>query len=131
MMFASVSILGFIIIFFVLAFGMGQVAWIYLDSKERGDKLGALWTILAIFPIFMPYILPLPLIIYLIVTRAFSDKCPNCSGKVNSSFVNCPHCNYKLKNTCNKCNKAVDKNWSYCPYCSEGLNKREDNHGDH
>lgn len=116
------TVFNFIILFIILVFGMGQVAWINLDSKERGDSLRALWTIIAILPILFPIALPIPIIIYLLVTRAFSEKCPRCNKKVSSSFISCPHCNYKLKTTCPKCNKAVDTKWSYCPYCSETLN---------
>ena len=65
-------ILMFIVLFLIFSFGIGQVVWIYLDSKKREDKWGILWSILAITPLFIPILLPLPLIVYLLVTRAFS-----------------------------------------------------------
>ena len=70
-------IMIFIVFFLIFSFAIGQVVWIYLDSKKREDKWGILWSILAITPIFLPILLPLPLIVYLLVTRAFSTKCPN------------------------------------------------------
>ena len=62
-------IITFIIFFLIFFFEIGQVVWIYLDSKKRVDKWGILWSILAITPIFLPMLLPLPVIVYLLVTR--------------------------------------------------------------
>ena len=67
-------ILMFIVLFLIFSFGIGQVVWIYLDSKKREDKWGILWSILAITPLFIPILLPLPLIVYLLVTRAFRSE---------------------------------------------------------
>ena len=80
-------IITFIIFFLIFFFEIGQVVWIYLDSKKRVDKWGILWSILAITPIFLPMLLPLPVIVYLLVTRAFSTKCPNCKVKISSNFL--------------------------------------------
>ena len=51
-------------LFVCICFGIGQVVWIYLDAKERGDRLKIVWALFAVFPIFIPYLLPLPLIVY-------------------------------------------------------------------
>ena len=59
-------IMIFIVFFLIFSFAIGQVVWIYLDSKKREDKWGILWSILAITPIFLPILLPLPLIVYLL-----------------------------------------------------------------
>ena len=75
-------IMIFIVFFLIFSFAIGQVVWIYLDSKKREDKWGILWSILAITPIFLPILLPLPLIVYLLVTRAFSTI-----AKVSISFI--------------------------------------------
>lgn len=115
----------FLVLFSVLVFGIGQVAWIYLDSKERGDNLAVLWALFGTTPIFMPFILPLPLIIYLIATRAFSSKCNNCGTKVSHIFSSCPTCGSKLKEKCSNCGKVVKDEWIYCPYCDENLKKKE------
>ena len=45
-------IMIFIVFFLIFSFSIGQVVWIYLDSKKREDKWGILWSILAITPIF-------------------------------------------------------------------------------
>ena len=114
-------ILMFIVLFLIFSFGIGQVVWIYLDSKKREDKWGILWSILAITPIFLPILLPLPLIVYLLVTRAFSTKCPNCRIKISSKFSSCPNCGWKLKEKCKSCGSPLKDEWKYCPYCNDKI----------
>lgn len=116
-------ILMFIVMFLILIFGIGQVAWIYLDSKKREDKLGLLWSIFALTPLFIPILLPLPLIVYLLITRSFSAKCHNCNSRVSGSFASCPNCGVKLKEKCSSCNRVLREEWNYCPYCNDKINK--------
>lgn len=113
----------FIIMFLVLVFAIGQVAWIYLDSRRRRDKFGLLWAIFGITPLFIPILLPLPLIVYLLVTRAFSAKCNNCNSRVSSSFAACPNCGVQLKDKCDNCNSVLREEWNYCPYCNDKIKK--------
>ena len=114
-------IMIFIVFFLIFSFAIGQVVWIYLDSKKREDKWGILWSILAITPIFLPILLPLPLIVYLLVTRAFSTKCPNCKVKISSKFSSCPSCGCKLKEKCKSCGSPLKDEWKYCPYCNDKI----------
>lgn len=116
-------IMMFAILFLILLFGIGQVVWIYLDSKNRGDKFGILWGIFTLTPLFIPIILPLPLIVYLLVTRAFSTKCYNCKTRISNNFLACPNCGVKLKEKCNHCGSALKEEWNYCPYCNNEINK--------
>lgn len=116
-------IIMFIILFSVLAFGIGQVVWIYLDSRKRGDKFGILWAIFALTPLFIPMILPLPLVVYLLVTRAFSAKCNNCNTRISSSFLACPNCGVNLKEKCNSCGRPLKEGWNYCPYCNDKIKR--------
>lgn len=118
-----VSFLSYIVLFVVFLFGMGQVAWIFLDSKERGDKLGIVWAMFAVIPIIMPILLPLPIIVYLLITRSFSEKCSNCNSRVSSNFAACPNCGNELKEKCSSCEKIVKDTWNYCPYCKNKINK--------
>ena len=115
-------IITFIIFFLIFFFEIGQVVWIYLDSKKRVDKWGILWSILAITPIFLPMLLPLPVIVYLLVTRAFSTKCPNCKVKISSKFSSCQNCGWKLKEKCKSCGSPL-KEWKYCPYCNDKIGR--------
>ena len=111
----------FIVFFLIIVFTIGQVVWIYLDSKKREDKWTILWAILALTPTFLPMLLPLPLIVYLLVTRAFSSKCPNCKAKTSSNFSSCPNCGFKLKEKCKSCGSAMKDDWNYCPYCNDKI----------
>ena len=38
-------IMIFIVFFLIFTFAIGQVVWIYLESKKREDILGILWSI--------------------------------------------------------------------------------------
>lgn len=116
-------ILIYVVLFSVLAFGIGQVVWITIDSKKRGDKLGVFWGIFALTPLFIPILLPLPLITYLLVTRTFSAKCYNCKTRISNSFISCPNCGVGLKKKCNSCGKGLKEEWNYCPYCNDQIKK--------
>ena len=80
-------ILMFLVLFLILAFTIGQVVWIFLDSKKRQDKWTMLRAILALTLIFSPILLPLPLIVYLLLTRAISLKCPNCKIYISNNIL--------------------------------------------
>lgn len=111
----------FVILFLIFVFGMGQVAWIYLDSKKREDKMGILWAMFSLLPIFFPLVLPLPIIIYLLVTRSFSDNCSKCGERVSNNFATCPSCGFEIKQKCRSCGRVVKDKWNYCPYCSANI----------
>lgn len=110
-----------LILFVVVCFGIGQVVWIYLDAKERQDRLAPIWAIFAVFPIIYPVLLPLPLIIYLLISRSFDYRCPTCNEKIRQDFITCPNCGQTLKNQCPHCKQAVEAEWNYCPSCSSAL----------
>ncbi|GBD91356.1 double zinc ribbon [bacterium BMS3Abin04] len=48
-------------------------------------------------------------------------KCPNCKAEIETAFIRCPECNYKLKDNCPTCGKIVKTSWSVCPYCETKL----------
>lgn len=110
-----------LILFIVLCFGIGQVVWIYLDAKERRDRLAPVWAIFSLFPIIYPLLLPLPLVVYLLISRSFDYRCPTCNEKIKSDFIICPSCGQTLKEQCSQCKRAVEKDWNYCPDCSSSL----------
>lgn len=112
------TIIMFVILFIVICFGIGQVAWIYLDAKERGDYLAWIWAVFAIFPVVYPILLPLPLIIYLLISRSFSYQCPTCNEKVKQDYITCPACGQSLKEQCSHCKRPIEADWNYCPGCS-------------
>lgn len=42
-----VTLLMCLFLFVCICFGIGQVVWIYLDAKERGDRLKIVWALFA------------------------------------------------------------------------------------
>lgn len=44
-----VTLLMCLLLFVCICFGIGQVVWIYLDAKERGDRLKVVWALLRYF----------------------------------------------------------------------------------
>lgn len=91
-----------------------QAVWIFLDARKRGENYW-LWGFLGLLNV------PTSLIVYLLVTRYRSHRCPNCGEHVKREFKVCPHCGFAFSNTCRKCGKPVDNDWVYCPYCSNKL----------
>lgn len=111
------SILGVIIVFIVLVFWLGQSLWIYLDARNKNNRFAVLWGILGLFNC------PIPLIVYLIVTRGNEKKCPNCKMTIERNMIMCPHCGYKLGKACKNCGAFMEKDWEYCPHCSTKYEK--------
>ena len=89
--------------------------------KERGDRLKIVWALFAVFPIFIPYLLPLPLIVYLLISRSYASSCPTCNEKIRPDYVTCPRCGQHLKEKCLNCGRSIEKSWNYCPSCSKEL----------
>ncbi|MGL4374001.1 MAG: zinc ribbon domain-containing protein [Turicibacter sp.] len=125
-----VSLLVGIVFFVIALFGLGQVVWIYLDAKERGDRLKGVWTLFAVVALLLsiglPFLLPLPLLVYLLISRSSGYKCPNCSHQVKNDYCACPQCGTTLKSKCPTCHQPVDSKWSYCPSCSAKLEKEQE-----
>ena len=116
-----VTLLMCLFLFVCICFGIGQVVWIYSDAKERGDRLKIVWALFAVFPIFIPYLLPLPLIVYLLISRSYASSCPTCNEKIRPDYVTCPRCGQHLKEKCLNCGRSIEKSWNYCPSCSKEL----------
>ncbi|MEG0308608.1 MAG: zinc ribbon domain-containing protein [Clostridium sp.] len=122
-------VIPFLFLFFILSIVLCCVVWVYLDSKERGDNLGLLWSLLFLLTLPLPVLLPIPLIIYILVTRIGSAKCPHCNEKISKNYIICPHCGLNLKKLCPNCNQAVEKNWSFCASCGKDLAKEDNLNG--
>jgi predicted amidophosphoribosyltransferase len=45
-------------------------------------------------------------------------QCPVCRGKVDVSFVVCPVCTTRLRQSCGSCNAPLEAIWQVCPYCA-------------
>jgi len=43
--------------------------------------------------------------------------CPNCSTRVEHTFMACPACGFALKDKCPECEWTLEKAWRFCPHC--------------
>lgn len=118
------SIIAFVILFIILLLWLGQSLWIYLDARNRNNRFAVLWGILGLFNC------PIPLIVYLIVTRGNEKKCPNCKKAIEKNMGICPHCGYKLGKECKKCGAFMEEEWEYCPRCAAKYEGGDNRDGD-
>jgi RNA polymerase subunit RPABC4/transcription elongation factor Spt4 len=105
----------FPIIFILLFIYLGQAFWIYLDGKHRQNSNGWLWAVLALANF------PVPLIIYLIITRYGTKKCNSCGRYIDKTLNNCPYCGDRSGNLCNSCGYTLEEGWNFCPNCNNDL----------
>ena len=43
--------------------------------------------------------------------------CPNCSMRIEQSYLSCPSCGFTLKEKCPDCEWTLEKTWRFCPHC--------------
>jgi type II secretory ATPase GspE/PulE/Tfp pilus assembly ATPase PilB-like protein len=48
-----------------------------------------------------------------------SGICPNCSSRIEQSYMACPSCGVTLKDKCPDCGRTLEKNWRFCPNCQK------------
>ncbi|URZ15189.1 zinc ribbon domain-containing protein [Clostridium felsineum] len=86
------TILESLVVALIIFLWIGQSLWIYLDARERKNRFSVIWAIVALFSI------PVPLIIYIIVSRSEGQnkKCSNCGKNVKEQWIYCPYCGQKF-----------------------------------
>jgi len=47
--------------------------------------------------------------------------CPNCSTRVEHTFMACPACGFALKDKCPECEWTLEKAWRFCPHTGESI----------
>jgi DNA-directed RNA polymerase subunit RPC12/RpoP len=104
-------------------FVIAQTLWIYLDSKKLMGKFAILWAMFGLTPLIFPIILPLPIIIYFLITKTMYNKCHICGSRISRVFAACPECGAKLKERCKRCGTVLSDRWNYCPYCNTKIPK--------
>jgi len=123
-------------IFLAVVFWLATVYWVYKDARRRIEDpwLVAMATLLGAIP---PFIGPLIYMLfrppeYLEDVRereleilAIEDRlaerdlrCPVCRGVVDPSFLVCPVCTTRLKQSCAECAAPLEPIWQVCPYCA-------------
>jgi predicted amidophosphoribosyltransferase len=44
-------------------------------------------------------------------------RCPVCRAQVDPSFLVCPVCTTRLRQSCDSCKAPLEPLWQICPYC--------------
>jgi hypothetical protein len=128
-----------LMLFFVGLFWLASLYWIYKDGRRRVEDpwlvglcvlLGLAVPFLGIF-IYMLFRPPE----YLedvrerkLEIKAMEDRlskrdlhCPVCRSEVDSSFLVCPICTTKLKQSCSNCKAPLEALWQVCPFCETAI----------
>jgi hypothetical protein len=46
-----------------------------------------------------------------------AERCPVCRAAIEPTFLACPVCTTKLKDSCRRCKAPLEPLWQMCPYC--------------
>jgi hypothetical protein len=119
---------------FVVVFWLALAYWVYKDARRRIDDplLVALSALLGLVPF-------LGVLIYMLFRppeylddvrereleiKAMEERlarrdlfCPVCRAEVESTYLVCPVCTTKLKQSCPSCRAPLEALWQVCPYC--------------
>jgi Double zinc ribbon len=123
-------------IFFVGVFWLSVAFWVYKDARRRIDDpwLVGMATVLGLVPPFVG------VLIYMLfrppeyledvrereleikameqrLSRRPEMHCPVCRAEVDASFLICPVCTTRLRQSCRTCKQPLEALWQVCPYC--------------
>jgi len=120
---------------FVIAIWLALAFWTAKDARRRIDDQVIVSVCVAAAVLFGP----LGVVIYMFLRppeylsdvrereleiRAIEERlslrelqCPVCRADVDPSFLICPVCMTRLKQSCVNCGKPLDAMWQVCPYC--------------
>jgi hypothetical protein len=120
--------------FFLVVFWLASAFWVYKDARRRIEDpwLLAMAVALGIFP---PFVGPLLYMFFRppeyledvrereLEIKAMEDsldvaeRCPVCRAAIEPTFLACPVCTTKLKDSCRRCKAPLEPLWQMCPYC--------------
>ena len=91
------------------------IGYINQDAGRRSMSR-LLWTLIAIF---VPN--GLGIVLYFVLRKPLTARCPQCDAEVEPGFSYCPRCRTRLRPVCPHCQRSVDSTDKFCPYCGGGL----------
>jgi RNA polymerase subunit RPABC4/transcription elongation factor Spt4 len=91
------------------------IGYVNRDAGRRGMSR-PLWTLIAIF---VPN--GLGVVLYFVLRKPRTAKCPQCGATVEPGFGFCPKCRYHLQPVCPHCQRGVNPGDKFCPYCGGSL----------
>ena len=123
-----------LLFFFVVVFWLAVGYWTYKDARRRiqDSWLVAMATLLGLVP---PFIGALIYMLFrppeyldevrerelemkaLAALRPTDERCPVCKSAVEASFLVCPVCTTRLRESCTSCRAPLDPLWQVCPLC--------------
>jgi len=121
-------------LFFLVVFWLASAYWVYKDARRRIEDpwLLAMAVALGIFP---PFVGPLLYMFFRppeyledvrereLEIKAMEDsldvaeRCPVCRAAIEATFLACPVCTTKLKDSCRRCKAPLEPLWQMCPFC--------------
>lgn len=122
-------------IFLLIVFWAATVYWVLKDARRRIDDpwLVGMATLLGA----VPFVGPLVYMLFrppeylddvrereleiLAIEEQLAERdlrCPVCKGVVDPSFLVCPVCTTRLKQSCEECAAPLEPIWQVCPYCA-------------
>ena len=91
------------------------IGYVNRDAGRRDmSRLG--WTLLALF---IPH--ALGIVLYFVLRKPRSLRCPQCGAVVEPGFGFCPRCQRRLNAVCGQCQRGVNASDKFCPYCGGDL----------
>ena len=118
-----------------VVFWLATVYWVYKDARRRIEDpwLIGMATVLGAIP---PFLGPLIYMLFrppeyledvrerelemLAMEERLAEhdlRCPVCRGPVEASFLVCPVCTTRLRQSCRNCKQPLEALWQVCPYC--------------
>ena len=121
-------------LFFLVVFWLASAYWVYKDARRRIEDpwLLAMAVALGIFP---PFVGPLLYMFFRppeyledvrereLEIKAMEDsldvveRCPVCRAAIEPTFLACPVCTTKLKDSCRRYKAPLEPLWQMCPFC--------------
>ena len=122
-------------LFFVVVFWLSVGFWVYKDARRRIEDpwLVVMATVLGLVPPFVGALIYMlfrpPEYLEDVHERELEIKameerlargdlhCPVCRADVEPSFLVCPVCTTRLRQSCSNCKAPLEALWQVCPYC--------------
>ena len=105
----SARLVGVVAALGLLLYWLSVAWWVYLDARRRENNPFA-WGMLTLLTNLVG------VAIYLIARRQWL-QCPNCGGRVEKKFRNCPWCGHALITVCAQCSQPLQRGWTHCASC--------------
>src|SRR4029079_3734650 len=131
----ALSLVVNLLILFLVVLWIALIAWTFFDARRRISDpiLVASATAASLFPVLGTIVYSLlrpPEFLAdkrerelevraseLRVRQLEEASCPNCEHPVERTFLRCPNCRARIKDTLCACGKPIDPRWLICPYC--------------